>query len=110
MINRDAELIATLRKPVWWQALGGGEDDFWKYSYAPQAAANRIEELIQGNELIELEERQRVIDFLKAQALYFEQQLKETPQRFDGLRTEYATHRKSCLASAKAIEIGEHLK
>ena len=112
MTEKDRDLIERLHAPLWWQALVGPSesDSLWRDSYAPKAAAQRIKELHAENELVELEERQRIIDYLKRQALYFEQLLKDTPYRYDNLRSEYALHRKSCIASAKAIEIGEHLK
>jgi hypothetical protein len=53
---------------------------------------------------------ERIITYLNNQALHFEQELKHTEQRHGILRSEYAIHRKSCLASARAIAIGEHLK
>jgi hypothetical protein len=111
--QEDRELVARLRKPVWWQALVGDSNDadsFWRDSYAPHAAASRIEALSAQNELLEMDERERIITYLKNQALHFEQELKNTEQRHGILRSEYAIHRKSCLASARAIAIGEHLK
>ncbi len=112
MIQSDRDLIEKLRAPMWWQSLSGGLDSgaLWRDSYAPKQAATRIEELHAQNELIELEERQRIIDWLNGQALHFEGLLKATPHNHMGLRSEYAIHRKSCIASARGIELGEHLK